>query len=93
MEAFATKVKLIKQAQACGDYAVMNLHDRDIQRVARREALAEGMEKGQQQKAIEAAEKLLQMNVLSFEQIMQATSLPLEQVQELSERLCVNPSS
>ncbi len=71
----------------------MNLHDRDIQRITRREALAEGMAKGQQQKAIEAAENLLRMNILSIEQIAQAQGLPLTKVQELSERLCVNPSS
>ena len=71
----------------------MNLHDRDIQRITRREALAEGMAKGmakgQQQKAIEAAENLLRMKLGTAEQIAQATSLPLEKVQELSERLCV----
>ncbi len=69
----------------------MNLHDRDIQRITRREALAEGMAKGQQQKAIEAAENLLRMNILSIEQIAQAQGLPLRKVQELSERLCVKP--
>ena len=75
------------------NYAAMNLHDRDIQKITRREALAEGMAKGQQQKAIEAAENLLRMNILSIEQIAQAQGLPLTKVQELSERLCVNPSS
>lgn len=86
MEAFATKVKLIKQAQACGDYAVMNLHDRDIQRAARREALAQGM----QQKALEATENLLRMNVLSVEQIAQATNIPLEQVREMARNIPVD---
>ncbi len=62
----------------------MNLHDRDIQRVARREALAEGMAQGQLQKAIEAAKNLLRMNVLSLEQIAQAQGLPLEKVKELA---------
>ena len=73
----------------------MNLHDRDIQRITRREALAEGMAKGiaqgmakgQQQKAIEAAENLLRMKLGTAEQIAQATSLPLEKVMELSEKL------
>ena len=60
------------------EYAAMNLHDRDIQRAARREALAEGMAQGQQQKAVEATENLLRMNVLSVEQIAQATNIPLE---------------
>ncbi|MBP5175173.1 MAG: hypothetical protein ILP07_04570 [Treponema sp.] len=62
----------------------MNLHDRDIQRVARREALAEGMAKGQQQKALEDAVNLLRMRLGTAEQIAQAISLPLEQVQELA---------
>ena len=67
MGAFATKVKLIKQAQACEEYAAMNLHDRDITRSVRREALAEGIQKGMEkgiqeglnrgmmEKAVEAA--------------------------------------
>ena len=68
----------------------MNLHDRDIQRITRREALAEGMEKGQQQKAIEDAVNLLRMKLGTVEQIAQATSLPLEKVMELAEKVCLN---
>ncbi|MBR6295747.1 MAG: Rpn family recombination-promoting nuclease/putative transposase [Treponema sp.] len=79
------------------DYAAMNLHDRDIQRITRREALAEGMAKGlskgiaqgQQQKAVEDAGNLLRMKLGTVEQIAQATSLPLEQVQEIANRICV----
>lgn len=41
------------------DYAVMNLHEQDIIRVARREALAEGVSQGTQQKAIEDALMLI----------------------------------
>ena len=75
----------------------MNLHDRDIQRITRREALAEGMAKGlskgiaqgQQQKAVEDAGNLLRMKLGTVEQIAQATSLPLEQVQEIANRICV----
>ncbi len=48
------------------------------------DGLADGMTKGQQQKALEDAENLLRMNVLSFEQIAQATSLPLEKVREIA---------
>ena len=68
------------------EYAVMNLHDRDIQRAARREALAQGM----QQKALEATENLLRMNVLSVEQIAQATNIPLEQVREMARNIPVD---
>ena len=74
------------------NYAAMNLHDRDIQRITRREALAEGMAKGQQQKAIEAAVNFLREGIPP-EKVSRCIGLPLEKVQELSERLCVNHSS
>jgi predicted transposase YdaD len=74
----------------------MNLHDRDIQRAARREALAEGMAQGLSkgivqgmEKGIEATENLLRMNVLSVEQIAQATNIPLEQVREMARNIPV----
>ncbi|MBQ5384822.1 MAG: hypothetical protein IIU46_10290 [Treponema sp.] len=44
----------------------------------------DGYEDGVFDKAIEAAENLLRMNILSPEQISHATGLPLEKVQELS---------
>ncbi len=37
------------------DYAAMNLHDRDIQRAAKKEGIAVGIEQGTRQKAVEAA--------------------------------------
>ncbi len=37
------------------DYAAMNLHDRDIMKIAREEGKAQGIAEGAQQKAIEAA--------------------------------------
>ncbi len=64
------------------EYAIMNLHDRDIQRKARAE--------GASQKAIEAAGNLLKLNVLTYEQIAQVQGLPLEKVQEIAESICVN---
>ncbi|MBR6297218.1 MAG: hypothetical protein IKR40_12155 [Treponema sp.] len=67
------------------EYAAMNLHDRDIQRAARREALAQGM----QQKALEATENLLRMNLGTIEQISQATNIPLEQVREMARNIPV----
>ena len=66
-------------------YAAMNLHDRDLIRQVKKEALAEGI----QQKAQETAENLLRMNVLSLEQVSQCTGLPLEEVQEIAERILV----
>ena len=68
----------------------MNIHDSDIRRVAFQEGEAFGIEKGisegAEQKAIETAKKLLSMN-LSLEQIAQATSLPLEKIQELASKI------
>ena len=61
------------------DYLAMNLHDKDIRRVA----LAEGREQGAEQNKIETAKKLLQDN-LPIEQIVKYTDLPLEKVQELA---------
>lgn len=46
-----------------------------------------GYAEGAQQKAIEAAERLLKMNILSVEQIAEAQGLPIEQVIELKEKL------
>ena len=69
------------------DYAAMNLHDRDIQRTAKEEGRKEGLEAGAQQKAIEAATNLLKMNVLSSEQIAQASGLPLEKILELKAQM------
>ena len=57
----------------------MNLHDRDIRRVA----LAEGREQGAEQKAIETAKNLIKEG-LSAEQIARCTNLSVEKVQELA---------
>ena len=66
------------------EYARMNLHDRDIRK--------EGMKLGAQQKAVENAKNFLRMNVLTPEQIAQGTGLPLEQVQELADKLADQPA-
>ena len=68
------------------EYAAMNLHDRDIQRVTRREALAEGMEKGQRKKALETAENFLREGD-SPEKVARCTGLSLEKVLVISEKL------
>ena len=49
----------------------------------------EGIEIGAQQKAVETAEQLIKMNILSAEQIATAVNLPLEQVLELKEKVSV----
>ena len=59
----------------------MNLHDRDITRMAKRE--------GAEEKAIETAANLLKMNTLSFEQIAQATGLSLEKILEIKNKKMV----
>ncbi len=53
----------------------------------REKGLAQGLEKGLSQKAIEDASNLLKMNLGTPEQIAQAVSLPLEQILELSKTL------
>ena len=63
-------------------FLAMNLHDRDLIWNTRKEALAEGITQGSQQKAIEAAKKALAMN-LSVEQAAEITGLSIEQVLEL----------
>ena len=44
---------------------------------------------GREEKAIEAAQNLLKMNILTPEQIAQAAGLPLEKVLELQKQLTV----
>ncbi len=61
----------------------MNLHDRDITRAAKREGIAEGLLQGAAEAKSEAAKNLLNMNILSSEQIAQTVGLPLEKVLEL----------
>ena len=64
----------------------MNLHDRDIIRETRKVAIAEGIEQGQQQKAVEDAIELLKENI-SPETIAKCVKLPLEQVLELQRQI------
>ena len=59
-------------------------YDTDIE-VQREEAREEGAENAK----IEAAQNLLKMNVLSLEQIAQASGLSLEKVLELQKELSV----
>ncbi len=64
------------------DYARMNLHDQDIIRVARKEALAEGRTEGAQQKAIEGAVMLIKKYNATPENAAKDMNAPLELVLE-----------
>ncbi len=55
----------------------------------REEGREEGIAIGAQQKAVEAAEKLIKMNILTVEQIAEAQGLTVEQVLELKEKISV----
>ena len=65
------------------DYAAMNLHDRDIQRAAKREGIAEGSH----QNALETAKNLLKMKLLTIEQISHAAGLSIEEINKLANEL------
>ena len=58
-------------------------YDTDI-RVKTEEAREDGLAIGAQQKAVEAATNLLKMNILTIEQISQATKLSVEEVTKLA---------
>ena len=58
--------------------------------VKKEEAFQDGMEAGAQQKAIEAAENFLKMNIATPEQIAEGTGLPLDKVLELKEKVAVH---
>ncbi len=60
------------------EYAAMNLHDRDLIRAAKKEAI--------EQKAIEDALNLLKENVPA-ETIAKCVNLPLEEVLKLKEKI------
>ena len=78
-----TVKRLIENDKFRNDYLAMNLHDRDITRMAKQE----GIEQGAQQKAIQAAINLLKMKLGTPEQIAQAQGLPLEKVLELQQQI------
>ena len=66
------------------DYAAMNLHDRDIRKIAKEE----GIEKGAQQTAIENAKNCL-ADGDSPEKVSRCIGLPLEKVLELQKEILV----
>lgn len=64
------------------EYLSMGIWETDI----RETALQQGMQQGLQEKAIEAARNALNMG-LSIEQAAQITSLPIEEVKQLAQKL------
>ena len=76
-------VKSLKETEKFrSDYAAMNLHDRDIQRAARREGIAEGIAQGAREKAIETARNLKHKNV-PLETIAECVGLSVEEIEKL----------
>ncbi|MBP5575193.1 MAG: hypothetical protein J6X67_00295 [Treponema sp.] len=59
--------------------------------VKQEEAFEDGMEKGIEQKAVNTATNLLKMNIVSHEQIAEATGLPIEKINELAKAPSVFP--
>lgn len=52
-----------------------------------KQGLQEGLQKGRSEKALETVENLIRMNVLTTEQIAQATNLSFEKVQEIQKNI------
>ena len=73
-----TVKRLIENDKFRNDYLAMNLHDRDITKMAKQE--------GAQQKAEESAVNMLKKNYPNTE-ITEITGLPLEKIRELQKRL------
>ena len=65
------------------DYLAMNLHDRDLIRRTRKEAIEEGKAQGIQQKTLEAARNLY-ANGVSIELIAKSLKMTEEEVRELT---------
>ncbi|MBO4858372.1 MAG: Rpn family recombination-promoting nuclease/putative transposase [Treponema sp.] len=82
--------KLKENEEFRSDYAAMNLHDRDIQRAARREGIAEGIAQGitqgiaqgAREKAIETARNLKQKRI-PLETIAECVGLSVEEIEKL----------
>ena len=69
------------------DYLAMNLHDRDIRRVALAEGKQIGLQEGAEQKAIETAKNMILQSVGTLEQISSITGLAVEEINKLKEEL------
>ena len=60
----------------------MNLHDRDIMRIAKKEGITQGITKGSHDAKIESAQKMLAAG-LPIEQICKFVDLPTDEVKAL----------
>ncbi len=78
-----------KQKAEVTGMSLTEFDEEEFKRVCREDGYEDGLADGEARKAIEDAENLLKMNILTLEQIAQATSLPLEKVRELSEEICI----
>ena len=68
------------------EYESMNIHDQDTFRRGKQEGLEQGIQQGSHETKIATARKLLAMG-LSFEQVAEGTSLPLETVEQLEKEI------
>lgn len=59
-------------------------------RAFRREGYEDGYTDGEQKKAEEAAQKLIELNTMSVEQIAYVTELPIEHIRELQQQVTAN---
>ena len=67
----------------------MNIHEYDKFRAGKKEGIKQGTLAGARQNAIEAAKKLLKMNLGTINQIAEAQGLPIEQVKSLADEIRV----
>ncbi|MBO7639794.1 MAG: Rpn family recombination-promoting nuclease/putative transposase [Treponema sp.] len=78
--------KLKENEKFRSDYLAMNLHDRDLIRRTRKEAIEEGFSQGAREMAIENARSFLREGD-SPEKVARCIGLALEQVQQIKEEL------
>jgi len=72
------KTRLLAEAREAYQWGIVASN-----RNAKAEGLREGIEQGMEQRNIELAKNLLEMNVLSLEQISQATGLSINEIEQL----------
>lgn len=81
---FVNMVKADEESR--GEYMIESLAMQDSRRAGRKE----GIEEGRQEKAVEDARKLLELNTMSIEQIAYVTELPIEQIRGLQNQTAAN---
>ena len=55
------------------------------------DGMTAGVQKGRQEKAVEDAQKLLELNTMTVEQIAYVTELPIEKIRELQKNIVCKP--